>query len=75
MNDQKWLSIIKKVVHQGYERPKVVEYHQKTSQTREELHGLRYYRLRGLKKASEQALLTAACQNMKKIATHLARLG
>jgi hypothetical protein len=41
-----------------------------------ELHGLRYCRrLRGLKKASEQALLTAACLNMKKIATHLARLG
>jgi IS5 family transposase len=39
-----------------------------------ELHGLRYCRLRGLKKASEQALLTAACQNMKKIATHLAKL-
>jgi transposase len=39
-----------------------------------ELHGLRYCRLRGLKKASEQALLTAACQNMKKIATQLARL-
>jgi hypothetical protein len=38
-----------------------------------ELHGLRYCRLRGLKKASEQTLLTAACQNMKKIATHLAR--
>ena len=40
-----------------------------------ELHGLRYCRLRGIKKASEQALLTAACQNMKKIVTHLARLG
>ncbi|OLS33696.1 transposase, partial [Bacillus sp. MRMR6] len=39
-----------------------------------ELHGLRYCRLRGLRKASEQALLTAACQNMKKIAKHLARL-
>jgi Transposase DDE domain len=39
-----------------------------------ELHGLRYCRLRGLKNASEQALLTAACQNLKKIATHLARL-
>jgi hypothetical protein len=39
-----------------------------------ELHGLRYCRLRGLKKVSEQALLTAACQNMKKIATHLAGL-
>ncbi|OMI03235.1 transposase, partial [Bacillus swezeyi] len=24
---------------------------------------------------SEQVLLTAACQNMKKIATHLAKLG
>jgi len=40
-----------------------------------ELHGLRYCRLRGLRKASEQVLLTAACQNMKKIATHLAKLG
>ena len=40
-----------------------------------ELHGLRYCRLRGLKGATEQALLTAACQNMKKIATHLAQLG
>ncbi|WP_264760430.1 transposase [Neobacillus rhizosphaerae] len=39
-----------------------------------ELHGLRYCRLQGLKNASEQALLTAACQNIKKIATHLARL-
>jgi hypothetical protein len=39
-----------------------------------ELHGLRYCRLRGLKNASEQALLTAACQNIKKIATHLAKL-
>jgi transposase len=38
-----------------------------------ELHGLRYCRLRGLQNASEQVLLTAACQNMKKIATHLAR--
>jgi transposase len=39
-----------------------------------ELHGLRYCRLRGLPNASEQVLLTAACQNMKKIATHLAKL-
>ena len=39
-----------------------------------ELHGLRYCRLRGLQNASEQVLLTAACQNMKKIAIHLARL-
>ncbi len=31
-------------------------------------------RLRGLHNANEQVLLTAACQNMKKIATHLARL-
>ncbi|MEK4905995.1 IS1182 family transposase [Niallia sp. FSL M8-0099] len=40
-----------------------------------ELHGLRYCRLRGLHNASEQVLLTAACQNMKKIAMHLAKLG
>jgi transposase len=33
-----------------------------------ELHGLRYCRMRGLKKVSEQCLLTAAVQNMKKIA-------
>lgn len=39
-----------------------------------ELHGLRYCRLRGLVNASEQVLLTAACQNIKKIATHLARM-
>ncbi|WP_144061443.1 hypothetical protein [Bacillus sp. 1NLA3E] len=39
-----------------------------------ELHGLRYCRLRGLRNASEQVLLTAVCQNMKKIATHLSRL-
>ncbi|AGK55209.1 ISBma2-like transposase [Bacillus sp. 1NLA3E] len=39
-----------------------------------ELHGLRYCRLRGLRNASEQVLLTATCQNMKKIATYLSRL-
>lgn len=39
-----------------------------------ELHGLRYCRMRGLAKASEQCLLTAAVQNMKKIALHLDRL-
>lgn len=33
-----------------------------------ELHGLRYCRMRGLTKVSEQCLLTAAVQNMKKIA-------
>lgn len=33
-----------------------------------ELHGLRYCRMRGIKKVSEQCLLTAAVQNMKKIA-------
>lgn len=38
-----------------------------------ELHGLRYCRLRGLAKVSEQCLLTAAVQNMKKIAMVLAR--
>ena len=33
-----------------------------------ELHGLRYCRMRGLSKVAEQCLLTAAVQNMKKIA-------
>jgi len=31
-------------------------------------------RLRGLRNASKQVLLTAACQIIKKIATHLAKL-
>jgi hypothetical protein len=34
MNDQKWPKIIKKGVHQGYERPKVVEHHQKGRSSR-----------------------------------------
>jgi hypothetical protein len=38
-----------------------------------ELHGLRYCRMRGLAGASEQCLLTAAVQNMKKIALYLDR--
>lgn len=38
-----------------------------------ELHGFRYCRLRGLRNATEQALMTAAVQNMKKIALHLER--
>ena len=33
-----------------------------------ELHGLRYCHMRGLSKVAEQCLLTAAVQNMKKIA-------
>lgn len=40
-----------------------------------ELHGLRYCRLRGRDNVQEQALLTAACQNMKKIANHLSKQG
>lgn len=36
-----------------------------------ELHGLRYCRMRGLAKAAEQCLFTAAVQNMKKIANIL----
>ena len=52
------------------ERKKLSE----ASQTQKELHGLRYCWLRGLKNVSEQALLTAACQNIKKIVTHLARV-
>ena len=38
-----------------------------------ELHGLRYCRMRGLTRVSEQCLLTAAVQNMKKIALVLSR--
>lgn len=38
-----------------------------------ELHGLRYARFRGLPKVSEQCLLTAAAQNIKKIALVLSR--
>ncbi len=36
-----------------------------------QLHGFRYCRLRGLRNVTEQALMTAAVQNMKKIALHL----
>lgn len=35
-----------------------------------ELHGHRYARFRGLSKVQMQCLLSAACQNMKKIALH-----
>lgn len=38
------------------------------------LHGLRYARFRGIKKVSEQCLLTATVQNMKKIARVLSHL-
>ena len=38
-----------------------------------ELHGLRYCRMRGLVKVMEQCLLTAVCQNIKKIARYLNR--
>ncbi|WP_281658718.1 transposase [Halobacillus sp. Cin3] len=31
-----------------------------------ERHGLRYFRLLGNEKVKKQALMTAACQNMKK---------
>lgn len=37
-------------------------------------HGLRYSRMRGIKNVSEQCLLTAAVQNMKKIAKVLSHL-
>lgn len=40
-----------------------------------QLHGFRYCRLRGLRNVMEQALMTAAVQNMKKIALHLAKQG
>ncbi|WP_442951876.1 transposase [Paenibacillus sp. A14] len=39
-----------------------------------ELHGFRHCRLRGLANVKEQALMTAAVQNMKKMAIHLDRL-
>jgi len=38
-----------------------------------ELHGLRYCRFRGKNKVLEQALMTAICQNIKKIANHLTK--
>jgi hypothetical protein len=38
-----------------------------------ELHGLRYARMRGLSKVTEQCLLTATAQNMKKLALLLDR--
>ncbi|WP_188067848.1 IS1182 family transposase [Brevibacillus brevis] len=38
-----------------------------------ELHGLRYCRFRGKDKVLEQALMTAICQNIKKIANHLTK--
>jgi hypothetical protein len=38
-----------------------------------ELHGYRYARFRGRKSVQMQAYLTAACQNMKKIALHLTK--
>nr|MDA8353595.1 transposase [Bacillota bacterium] len=38
-------------------------------------HGLRYCRLRGREKVQEQALMTAAAQNIKKIANHLTKAG
>ncbi|SMF25991.1 transposase, partial [Paenibacillus barengoltzii] len=38
-----------------------------------ELHGLRYCRFRGRKKVQQQALMTATCQNIKKIANILAK--
>ncbi len=40
-----------------------------------QLHGHRYARMRGRAKVAEQCLLAAACQNMKKIALILARMG
>jgi hypothetical protein len=39
-----------------------------------ELHGLRYCRFRGIGGASEQCFMTAAVQNMKKIALLLSRV-
>lgn len=40
-----------------------------------QLHGHRYIRMRGLLRAQEQCLLSAACQNMKKMALLLCKTG
>jgi len=40
-----------------------------------QLHGHRYIRMRGLLRAQEQCLLSAACQNMKKMALLLCKAG
>ena len=40
-----------------------------------QLHGHRYARMRGLARVREQCLLSAACQNMKKMALILSRKG
>lgn len=40
-----------------------------------QLHGHRYIRMRGLLRAQEQCLLSAACQNMKKMALLLSKPG
>lgn len=40
-----------------------------------QLHGHRYMRMRGLLRAQEQCLLSAACQNMKKMALLLCKSG
>ncbi len=40
-----------------------------------QLHGHRYIRMRGLLRAQEQCLLSAACQNMKKMALLLCKPG
>lgn len=39
-----------------------------------ELHGLRYARMRGLAKVKEQCLMTAVCQNIKKMALYLGKM-
>lgn len=57
------------------EKGKAIYAHRKETVERsfadsKEHHGLRYCRLRGLYKVAEQCLLTAAAQNMKKIALH-----
>ena len=39
-----------------------------------QLPGLRYAKMRGVRKVAEQCLLSAACQNMKKIALVLTRI-
>lgn len=44
-----------------------------TIEAAKELHGLRYCRFRGRQKVEQQTLMTASCQNIKKVANILAK--
>jgi hypothetical protein len=66
--------------HRYEEKGKVIYSRRKETVERsfadgKELHGHRYARFRGLLKVQAQCLLSAACQNMKKIALIVHRKG